>query len=43
MVEDAGEIPVMRMQLAMLFGLAAYLVWTTTFAGVLAGVIPAGR
>ena len=32
----------MKMQLVTLFGLAAYLVWTTTFAGMLAGLIPAG-
>jgi len=33
----------MRMQLAVFFGLAVYLVWTTTFAGLLAGVIPPGH
>lgn len=33
----------MKMQIATLFGLAAYLVWATTFAGILAGVIPSGR
>ena len=32
----------MKMQLVTLFGLAAYLVWTTTFAAMLAGIIPAG-
>lgn len=32
----------MKMQLATLFGLTAYLIWTTTFAGMLAGVIPSG-
>ncbi len=30
----------MRIQLVTLFGLATYLVWTTTFAGALAGVVP---
>ena len=32
----------MKMQLVTLFGLAAYLVWTTTFAGMLTGLIPTG-
>ncbi len=32
----------MKMQMATLFGLAAYLLWTTAFAGMLAGVIPTG-
>jgi hypothetical protein len=32
----------MKLQLVTLFGLAAYLVWTTTFAGMLAGIIPTG-
>lgn len=32
----------MKMQLATMFGLAAYLVVSSAFAGVLAGVIPTG-
>jgi hypothetical protein len=31
----------MKMQMVALFGLAAYVIWTSTFAGVLAGVLPA--
>jgi hypothetical protein len=30
----------MKLQIVTLAGLAAYMVWTTTFAGILAGVIP---
>lgn len=30
----------MKLQLAMLAGLALYLVWSTTFAAMLAGIIP---
>jgi len=30
----------MKLQLVTLFGLAAYLVWTTTFATVVAGISP---
>jgi hypothetical protein len=37
-----GTVGGMKMQLVTLFGLAAYLVWTTTFTGMLAGIIPAG-
>jgi hypothetical protein len=32
----------MKLQLVTLFGLAAYLVGTTTFTGMLAGIIPTG-
>ena len=28
------------MQMVALFGLAAYIIWTSTFAGMLAGVVP---
>jgi hypothetical protein len=38
----AATVAGMKMQLVTLFGLAAYLVWTTTFAGMLAGLIPTG-
>ncbi len=37
-----GDIGAMRIQLALLFSLAAYLVAATTFAGALAGVVPGG-
>jgi hypothetical protein len=30
----------MRLQLVTLFGLAAYMVWTTAFAGALADLTP---
>ncbi len=30
----------MKLQLVTLFGLAFYLLWATTFAGALAGVLP---
>jgi hypothetical protein len=33
----------MKMQLAVLFGLAVYMICTTSFAGVLAGVISTGH
>jgi hypothetical protein len=39
---SAAIVGVMKMQLVTLFGLAAYLVWTTTFTGMLAGIIPTG-
>ena len=42
-VADHADAGAMRMQLAVLFGLAAYLIWTTTFAGLLVGVIPPGH
>jgi hypothetical protein len=31
----------MKMQMIALFGLAAYLVWSSTFAGMMLGVVPA--
>ena len=30
----------MKLQMLTLFGLAAYMVWTTTFAGLVAGFMP---
>lgn len=35
-----GSVGDMKMQLAALFGMAAYLVLCSSFAGVLAGVLP---
>jgi len=31
----------MKLQMVALFGLTAYIIWTSTFAGILAGVLPA--
>ena len=31
----------MKLQMIALFGLAAYLVWSSTFAGMMLGVVPA--
>ena len=30
----------MKLQMVALFGLAAYMIWTSTFAGMMVGVVP---
>lgn len=35
-----ASVGVMKMQMVALFGLAAYMIWTSTFAGLMLGVVP---
>jgi hypothetical protein len=39
--KDPGEPGAMKIQLTALFGLAGYLVWTTSLAGITANLVAA--